>query len=38
MSETEIKPRSEASVKIISKPVLMWRKTYVYGPCERNHQ
>lgn len=38
MSETEIKPRSEASVKIISKPVLMGRETDVYGPCERNHQ
>lgn len=38
MSETEIKPRSEASVKIISKFALVGRETDVYGPCERNHQ
>lgn len=38
MSETEIKPRSEASVEIICKSVLMGRETDGYGPCERNHQ
>lgn len=31
MSETEIKPRSEASVEIISKSVLMGREIDVYG-------
>lgn len=31
MSETEIKPRSEASVEIICKSVLMGREIDVYG-------